>query len=117
MAKKKTASKTAAADAGEITINDLERYLELGERRKALSREAYELGKDEAALAADILRYVQTHGGPTRSLTKWGYRLAILVKRGTVSWKQAFIDRLGSSVARDLEKAAPTKDLLDVTRL
>jgi hypothetical protein len=45
-----------------------------------------------------------------------GYRLAIVQKNGTVSWKDEFVRAAGHEKAEELLAAAPKKDVLSVEK-
>lgn len=103
-----------------VTKADLEEYFSLNEERKALNRQGQDLAKRIAKLEEKFTQHVADHGGQERSCIRCGYRLALVVKNGTVSWITEFL-RMCKLAKRDPEEeaekvraAAPKKDELVV---
>jgi hypothetical protein len=105
-----------ASKAPHVTKVDIEQYLELDARRRALMREASDIAKQQAEVADKLSEFVAAHGGRERSCTRSGYVLAIITKPGSVSWKPEFIRVAGEAAAEALIAAAPPREALTVTK-
>jgi hypothetical protein len=101
----------AHATAPRVTVKQVERYLELQERRRALLREADALQKIESALEAQLLAHVQAHAGRA---TKGKYTLTVTQVPGRPSWKTAFIRFLGETAAKNVVAHTPPTTKLTI---
>lgn len=100
-----------------LTKKEIEAYLDLHERRKALQRQARDLDKQAELIEEKLMEYVAAEGGAERSVRSCGFVLAIQTARGSVSWKQEFIAVAGEKKAESLIAAAPPRDVLSVERI
>lgn len=101
-----------------ITRTDLARFLEMDRQRRELNRQAYLIAKQMAGLEADLVAWVTAKApGKSRTVDRSGYRLSIVSKPGSVSWKAAFVEACGDAAAEQLAAAAPPRDVLVVEKL
>lgn len=96
------------------TKKDIEKYLSLEERRKALQREARALEAEAEPLETLMLEFVRAKGGDARSVERSGFVLAIGTRAGTVRWKDEFVRECGNKKAEALIEAAPPREFLSV---
>lgn len=104
----------ATSDVPYVTKAMIQEYLDLEERRKALNREATDLGKRASAIAEKLEAYVTAKGGKERSVVRSGYRLSIKLANGFVPWKQEFIRVAGQEEANRLTRECPKREVLAV---
>lgn len=103
--------------AEDLTRSELEQYFDLHEQRKALNRQAADLEKQADRIEPKIWAFIKKHGGRARSLSKWGFNLAVKFARGSVSWKSEFIAAVGQAKADELAAAAPQRESLSVEKV
>lgn len=100
-----------------VTRPYLDGYMTLDAKRKALQRQAKDIGKQLAEIEDRLIAYVHERGGEARCVTQSGYRLAITIGNGSVSWKEAYIKVAGQKKAEKLIAATETKETLEVELL
>lgn len=96
-----------------VTLQELERFAELEERRKQADREARNLGKEIAQLRRKFEAAMQADG--KQAATRYGFRLVFVEGRPRVAWKDEFIRIAGSESADQLMADAPRPAKLEVT--
>ncbi len=99
-----------------VTKKLIEEHQELEARRKALSREASDLRKQQDAIEEALVALVREEGGKARSVKKCGYVLAMHDASGSVGWKQEFVKVAGIDAAEELIAAAPKREVLSVEK-
>lgn len=98
-------------EAPYVTKNDIQEYLAIEERRKALNREAADLGKQSDVIKEKLMLFARANGG---SVARSGYRLAIKLATGFVAWKQEFIRVAGQEEANRLTRDCPKRETLSI---
>ncbi len=96
------------------TLEHLQRYYELDEKRKALNRQAEDLAKLQADLKEQFIHYVEEFGGSDRTTMRFGYRLTLVEKAGTVPWAKEFLRVGGYEEAERLRQLQPKTESLVV---
>lgn len=106
----------SAEKVANVSSKDLARYFELEEQRASLARQSKDLGKLQEELEEKFIAWVKAHGGPEQATIRCGYKLAILVKPGSVGWKTEFMKAVedGAKRAEELTASAPKKEVLVV---
>jgi hypothetical protein len=106
----------SAEKVANVSSKDLARYFELEEQRASLARQSKDLGKLQEELEEKFVAWVKAHGGPEQATMRCGYKLAILVKPGSVAWKTEFMKAVedGAKRAEELTASAPKKEVLVV---
>lgn len=104
----------SAEKVANVSKKDLDEYFALEERRQSLNRQAKDLEKLQGDLEAKFEAYVRAKGGPEKSITRCGYRVAIILKNGSVAWKEAFLKLAGPKRAEKLVQSTPKKEVLVV---
>lgn len=100
--------------AKDVTRDELDQYFELDMQRLALARKVSDIEKLQEQLEEKFLKYVEHKGGIDRTTIRYGYRLAIQTKNGSVSWKGEYMKLAGQEAAEKLIQAAPKKDKLTI---
>jgi len=103
--------------ADELKREDLDKWFELHDQRRALERQASDLKKQADRIEPKIWAFIKKHGGRSRAVSKWGFNLAVRVVRASISWKSEFIAAMGQQKADELMAAAPEKETLSVERV
>ncbi|MGC4004663.1 MAG: hypothetical protein QM811_16715 [Pirellulales bacterium] len=111
------AKKSAKSEVPHVTVKEIQKYLGLDEQRKQLNRESAALKKQADAIEADIEKFIRANGGKELSVTRSGYRLAILTAAGSVAWKDEFVKLAGNERAEELRAAAPPREFLSVEKI
>lgn len=104
----------SAEKVANVSSKDLARYFELEEQRASLARQSKDLGKLQDELEEKFVAWVKANGGPEQACLRCGYKLAILAKAGSVSWKTEFMKVAGAERAEELVQSAPKKEVLVV---
>lgn len=95
-----------------ITVNEIDNYLLLRERRLQLQREADELKKMEDAVAARFEAAVIANRSVP--ITKGKHTLALKTVPGRPSWKSEFIRVAGAAAALAVAASVPTTTKLTI---
>ncbi|HYG26643.1 MAG TPA: hypothetical protein VD906_07040 [Caulobacteraceae bacterium] len=106
-------AKTAAPN---VNKNDIERWLELDALRKAKTREASDLKKEQDAIGEKLWTFIEVKGGKARSVERSGYVLAICTAKGSVAWKEEFVKLKGTEAAEEISAAAEPREYLSVEK-
>jgi hypothetical protein len=101
-----------------VTKKDLEQWQAWDEQIRALRRQASDLAKLQAELEEQKLSpWVREHGGPELCCVRSGFRLAIVLKDGSPSWKKEFIKVAGEGAAEAIIASLPKKEALSVQKV
>jgi hypothetical protein len=100
------------ARAAKITRLQLERFITLRDKRRALNREVDLLEREQKAIAADLHAATLAAGGQCK---KFGFFLRLTERAGRPSWKDEYIASMGSDAAEKIQSACPPQLILDVT--
>lgn len=104
------------AEAPYVTATDIESYLEIEDQRLALGRQQRDLEKQAAPLKKKLMDFVRAKGGKAMAVTRSGFRLAIELVTGSVSWKPEFIRVAGQDAADEISANCPKRESLRVER-
>jgi uncharacterized caspase-like protein len=99
-----------------VTRADIEEFLELEEERKSLNRQADDLARKAAPLKDKLSQFVAFAAGPSKSIERSGYVLAMLTRAGRVDWKSEFIHVAGETEAERLVRECPKSEFLSVEK-
>lgn len=100
-----------------ITKNEIETYLALEEKRKSFARQAQALEKQADKIEERIRAFILAEGGKEKSVPRSGFVLAIKTAKGSVPWKDAFIDVAGQKEAERRIALAPRREFVSVERM
>lgn len=114
-AKAQRASCSAETKVPRVSREELTNYLDLEEQRKELARKASDLKKMSDEIEERMVELVKATGGRTKRVRLYGYELALDVRRGTVSWKKAFVAKLGQPAAEKVIQQAPLVEVFSIT--
>jgi hypothetical protein len=103
--------------APHVTSTDIETYLSLEEERLELGRKARDLEKKAEPLKKKLKEFVRIKGGKALSTVRSGFRLALELVNGSVSWKPEFIRVAGQDAADEIIAACPKRESLSVERV
>jgi len=100
------------------TAAEINKYLELQERRKNLEREARSIYKAESSIGEKIEAYTTSQLAKTgnESTTLAGFTLMFVDGRVSPAWKREYIDALGEDAANAVVARTPASQSLVVER-
>jgi hypothetical protein len=96
---------------GRINKDQLARFVELQQKRRALDRQSKILKREENAIRADIVAECESKGG---GFTRFGFRCVLTPRAGRPRWQDEFISRVGAETAAKIEAATPPTMILNV---
>lgn len=94
-----------------VTKKDIQEYLALEDRRKALNREAEDLRKQAEVIQTKLMSFCRYNGSQCE---RSGYRLSITLASGFPAWKQAFIRVAGMEEAARVSRECPKREVLKI---
>ncbi len=97
----------------EPTKEEIERYLELDSKRKALSREIATLEKELKPLGESFRAWLEAKG--KNAVKRLGYMFALVTGRTYPKWKEAFVQHCGQIAASEVESTTPPSMSLTIT--
>jgi hypothetical protein len=101
------------AGATRPKLSQLRKWQRLEVKRLKLQRQVKDLATLQGQLETDFRPYVEAEGGPEKCVFLDGFRLAIELKNGSVSWQKEFVKVTSEAAAEELRKAvANTKSEL-----
>lgn len=98
--------------AQSVRREQLDRFVELRNKRRKLNSDAALLEKEEKAIAEDLRAAATAAGG---HLKRFGFLIRLIERAGRVAWQEAFIRANGAEAAAKLKNSAEPEFVLDVS--
>lgn len=111
----KPAKKPVKPAASRLSVATVDEYLARLEDRRNLQRDADAMDRQVRLLQAEIVAYVDAHGGRRRTVTKGRHTIRLIDNPGAVKWKDELIRIAGPEAAERLQAAAPPRVSVEVS--